>query len=104
MDPGTTIFLAFLGALVCCATGYGIGATRNRASQGAWLGLLLGPIGIIIILILTPLPEAVPVGPQRKCPFCAELVLTEAKVCRFCQRDLPAQSAEAPIFRSSLGE
>jgi hypothetical protein len=26
---------------------------------------------------------------MRKCPSCAELVRAEAKVCRFCQRDLP---------------
>jgi hypothetical protein len=26
---------------------------------------------------------------MRKCPSCAELVKAEAKVCRFCQRDLP---------------
>lgn len=25
----------------------------------------------------------------RKCPHCAEVVKSEAKVCRFCQRDLP---------------
>ena len=25
----------------------------------------------------------------RKCPFCAEVVKAEAKVCRHCQRDLP---------------
>ncbi len=25
------------------------------------------------------------------CPFCAELILPEAKVCRFCGRELPAQ-------------
>ena len=27
---------------------------------------------------------------QRKCPFCAEMVKLDAKVCRHCGRDLPA--------------
>ena len=92
MDPGTIIFVSFMGALVCSAIGYGIGATRNRAAQGAWLGLLLGPIGIIIILVLTPLPEVAHVDPQRKCPYCAEMILAEAKVCRYCQREVPEDS------------
>ena len=26
---------------------------------------------------------------SRKCPFCAEIVQTEAVVCRFCGRDIP---------------
>jgi len=26
---------------------------------------------------------------MRKCPFCAELVKREAKVCKYCNRDLP---------------
>lgn len=34
-------------------------------------------------------PDA-PKGETRKCPFCAETILKEAKVCRFCQRELAA--------------
>jgi hypothetical protein len=28
--------------------------------------------------------------PLRSCPLCAEKVQVEAKICRFCQRDLPS--------------
>ena len=35
------------------------------------------------------IPEGV-----RECPFCAELIRSKAKICRFCQRDLPAEPSE----------
>jgi len=31
---------------------------------------------------------------ERTCPFCAEKIRAEAKICRFCQRDIYKKSAE----------
>jgi len=40
-------------------------------------------------LHVEPAPPAAPAEPTRDCPFCAEKVKAQAKVCRFCGRDLP---------------
>lgn len=39
---------------------------------------------------------------NRKCPFCAEIIKAEAKVCRFCGRDIPA-SSQRPAVLANLG-
>ena len=34
----------------------------------------------------------------RQCPFCAETIKKEAKVCRYCNRDLPEELDESNIL------
>lgn len=29
----------------------------------------------------------------KKCPYCAEIIKAEAKVCRFCTKELPGETA-----------
>ena len=76
--------LLFFWILCGIATGF-IGAQRGGIAC-AWLaiGLLLGPIGLLMAFAAGPAGKA-----HRTCPFCAETVKREALVCRFCGRDLP---------------
>ena len=98
------VFWAVVGGLV----GYAIGNGKGRGTEGFWLGFLLGFIGWIIVALMAPSAEyeqqraaiaglvsaaasgVVAAGPgtTRACPWCAEQIRGEARVCRFCGRDV----------------
>ena len=86
---------AILGAVIA-------GAKGRSAVGFFFLGLLLSPLlSIIAALIVKPNQkvlerEALWKGESRKCPFCAELIRSEATVCRYCSRELPPLPAPAP--------
>src|SRR6266511_6071000 len=62
--------------------GYAIGKNKNDSGGCVAVSILLGPIGWLISIGSK--------GNLRECPFCAEHVNPDAKVCRYCGRDLPA--------------
>jgi len=55
-----------------------------------WLyGAALFLIALIHSLFLSPNDNAKLANGMKKCPFCAEVIKPDAKVCRYCGRDLP---------------
>jgi RNA polymerase subunit RPABC4/transcription elongation factor Spt4 len=90
--------------IVCIALSVAISQEKGRSSaEGLLLGLLLGPVGVVISAVLPKNEAALEVralssGAMRKCPYCAELVKSQATVCRYCGRDIPIAPLDKVLY------
>lgn len=88
-----------LGAVALGAIPAFIAESKGRSFLTWWLyGSLIFIVAVIHSIVIKPdgkiAEQDALAADGRKCPHCAEVVKMEAKVCRFCQRDLP--SIEVP--------
>lgn len=72
---------------------------RGRSPVGWFIyGLVLWPLALIHVLVLPKNEKAierrqVEKGERRPCPHCAEPIRPEARICRFCGRDVDPAGA-----------
>lgn len=86
--------MTFVIIWIFCAIISAVIASNKGRSGPGWffLGLIIGPFAFAVALLPAikkeqPIPEA---EALRKCPFCAEMIKTEAVKCRFCGSEVPA--------------
>jgi hypothetical protein len=92
------ILVAILIGLIPAA----VAASKGRNFMAWWFyGAAMWIVAMPWSLMLKPDRRAIEArelsgGDTRKCPHCAEIIKAEAKVCRFCGRDVePIASATA---------
>jgi hypothetical protein len=74
--------IAILIWIICGIVAAIIGNQKGEGCAGFILGVVLGPIGILLALGSK--------GNRKQCPFCKEMIHREALVCPRCQREMPA--------------
>lgn len=74
-----------------------------------FLSLLLSPlVGLVAVVLAAPNKarlekESLRSGEMRKCPYCAELIRTEAIKCRYCGSEVaPSDSPEPAVVQRAL--
>lgn len=64
-----------------------IGRMKARSMDGFCLGLVLGPLGVIIALLLKD-------NTRKPCPFCKESIKKTAVLCPHCHQELITKSTQ----------
>ncbi len=73
--------------ITCAIVAAVVGGRNGRGGTGFLLGLIFGPLGIVLAFFIR--------GQRRECPACKELIHKDANRCPRCQTDLSAANIEA---------
>lgn len=86
---GLLLVLALIAVGIWLAIWIGKKAEEKGYSRVGFtiFGLFFTLIALIVVLVIQP-TQAVQVSGLAKCPYCAEAIQPDAKVCKHCGRDL----------------
>jgi len=90
------LFFALLGAV--------LGRERGRVNEGLLLGLLLGPIGILITLLLPARAVRGRNQGVKKCPYCGTEMNVKEMECPSCGRGQVPRPTNAAWERTLAAE
>lgn len=90
---GLLVVLALIGLLPAY-----IASNKGHSFVAWWIfGALLFIVALPMAIIVKPDEAGMAQRSNaRKCPHCAELIKREARVCRYCGRDVVPVAAETP--------
>src|SRR5882762_1847468 len=98
------LLLAVLLGLIPAA----IAQKKGRSFLGFWIyGALLFVVALPHALLMASnakgIEEQALSAGGKKCPFCAEIIKSEARVCRYCGKDLPVEDGRPIVSTSGFG-
>lgn len=97
------VWLGFAYSMDTSVSAYGYGRVQNLSlmeTRNTHLLLSLGAVVVGVLLLgfgLMQRPAEAGKG-YRTCPHCAESVRIEARLCKHCQRKLPAWQSDDPDY------
>ena len=86
MDP-VAVFLFFL---VCGVIGSAIGSKNRAGFAGFWLGFILGPLGIFIVIFA--------LDKRETCPHCGTRLNGRPAICPACKTRFEWSGKECAYF------
>jgi hypothetical protein len=95
------VVVAYMGALFSGYAGMTVWARKGgRPGGGFFIGGLLGALGVLILVLAKPRQSEIDSVARSQglipCPHCAEPIKHQARVCRYCQRDVAAAALGSP--------